>query len=257
MSNLIAQRWAVRHVARCTFYDIATDKMLTYLEHLKSSGIEVTSETVYARGGDGNPKIVGFSSDKDVRINLSSAVFDNRAMALLTGNSLKIGSIPIYRREIVTVDDEKAVLPHTPKDEKLLALYTYGADGVEAEELIVDKDYTLNGKELTLIGIDDGTRLVAYYMVDAPDNSQTITVSADVFPGAFKLVMEVLITDIHTKKLYPAQIVIPSCKMEDNWSFSFAPEGDPAPLEMPMEVLKPADSSDMFTMTIYDEDKLV
>lgn len=50
MSNLIAQRWAVRHVARCTFYDIATDKMLTYLEHLKSSGIEVSSETVYARG---------------------------------------------------------------------------------------------------------------------------------------------------------------------------------------------------------------
>ena len=50
MSNLIAQRWAVRNVAKCTFYDIATEKMLTYLENLKSSGIEVSSETVYARG---------------------------------------------------------------------------------------------------------------------------------------------------------------------------------------------------------------
>lgn len=49
MSN-IAQRWAVRNVAKATFYDISTGKMLTYLENLKTSGIEVSSETVYARG---------------------------------------------------------------------------------------------------------------------------------------------------------------------------------------------------------------
>lgn len=178
-------------------------------------------------------------------------------MALLTGNELKIGSVPIYRREIVTVNGGKATLPNTPKDGKLLALYEYGADGVEANELVVDEDYTLNAKDITLTSTEDGTRLVAYYMVDAPETSQTITVSSDAFPGAFKLVMEVLVTDIHTQKLYPAQIVIPSCKMEDNWSFSFAPEGDPAPLEMPIEILKPADSNDLFTMTIYDDEQLV
>lgn len=50
----IANRWAVRNVAKCTFYSIPsageTEKMLTYLENLKSSDINVTSETVYARG---------------------------------------------------------------------------------------------------------------------------------------------------------------------------------------------------------------
>lgn len=46
----IANRWAVRNVAKCTMFDIATGKMLTYLERLKSSNIEVSSETVYARG---------------------------------------------------------------------------------------------------------------------------------------------------------------------------------------------------------------
>ncbi len=44
------KRWAVRNVAKATFYDIATGKMLTYLENLKSSNIETSSETVYARG---------------------------------------------------------------------------------------------------------------------------------------------------------------------------------------------------------------
>lgn len=46
----IAQRWAVRNVARATFLDIETEKLLTYLENLKMSSINVSSETVYARG---------------------------------------------------------------------------------------------------------------------------------------------------------------------------------------------------------------
>ena len=69
--------------------------------------------------------------------------------------------------------------------------------------------------------------------------------------------MEVLVTDFATKTLYPAQIIIPSCKMEDNWEFSFSPDGDPAPFNLPIEVLKPATSDDMFTMTIYDSTTVV
>lgn len=225
MSNLIAQRWAVRNVARCTFYDIATGNMLTYLEHLKSSGIEVSSTTVYARGGDGNPKLVGFSSDKEVKASLSSALFDNRALALLTGNTIKVGAHPVYRREVLKVATGNATLPSTPKGGELLALYVLGEDGVELDELVVTDDYTLDSKEITLLGTDDGTTLIAYYMIDAPASSQTITVSSDAFPGAFKMIMEVLVTDFHTKKLYPAQIIIPSAQMEDNWALSFAPDG--------------------------------
>src|SRR5690606_21893449 len=137
-------------------------------------------------------------------------------------------------------------------------------DGVEGTELSLgdpasaEDTYSLSDKTVTVHeSITDGTELVAYYMIDSPATSQTITVSSDAFPSAFKLVMEVLVTDFHTKKLYPAQIIIPSCKMEDNWSFSFAPDGDPAPLEMPIEVLKPANSNDMFTMTIYDNEAVV
>lgn len=263
MNNLIAQRWAVRNVARCTFYDIATNEMLTFLEHLKSSGIETSSETVYARGGDGNPKLVGFSSNKESKVNLSSALFDNRAMALLTGNKIKVGVHEIYQRDVIPVVGGIATLKSTPKDDKLLSLYIMGADGVEGQELklVVDTptetDYSLAGKKITVdTSIVDGTNLVAYFMVDTPENSQTITVSSDSFPAAFKLVMEVLVKDFHTKKLYPAQIIIPSAQMEDSWSFSFEPDGEPAPLDMPIEILKPANSNDMWTMTIYDDKAL-
>ncbi len=257
------KRWAVRNVAKATFIDIATGKMLTYLENLKSSTIETSSETVYARGGDGNPKLIGFSSNKESRVNLSSAIFDNRAMALLTGNDIVTAKNTIYRREIVTVDTGSATLKYTPKNQELEALYILGADGVEGSELTDGTpgtnpdEYTLAVKEITVNeSIADGTKLVAYYLIETDATAQTITVSSDKFPAAFKLVMEVLVTDFHTKALYPAQIIIPSARMEDNWSFSFAPDGDPNPLELPIEILKPADSNDLFTMTIYSEDEL-
>ncbi len=258
----IAQRWAVRNVAKATFYDISTDKMLTYLENLKTSAIEVSSETVYARGGDGNPKLVGFSSNKEVRATLQSALFDNRAMALLTGNAIKDGKQTIYRREVLTVASAKASLNATPKGGTLLALYVMGADGVEDLELekaetVATGKYKLTTKEISVhTDVANGSQLVAYYMADTNATAQTITVSSDAFPAAFKLVLEVLVTDFYTKKLYPAQIIIPSAKMEDGWSLSFAPDGDPAALDLPIEVLKPANSNDMFTMTIYDAEKL-
>lgn len=258
----IAKRWAVRNVAKATFYDIATGKLLTYLENLKSSDIQVTSETVYARGGDGNPKLIGFSSNKEVKVNLSSAIFDNRAMALLTGNNIVTGAATVYRREIVIVNNGTATLSKEPKDGKLLALYVLGSDGVESNELTVgdttnENKYSISDKAITVhSSITDGTQLVAYFMVDTANTSQTITVSSDKFPAAFKLVMEVLVTDFATKALYPAQIVIPSAKMEDNWQFSFKPDGDPEPLNLPIEVLKPANSNDMFTLTIYEDNTI-
>jgi len=257
----IAKRWAVRNVAKATFYDIATGKMLTYLENLKSSGIEVSSETVYARGGDGNPKLIGFSSNKEVKSNLSSALFDNRAMALLTGNGIVTGVQSVYQREILTVTvGNIATLNKEPKGGALLALYTMGADGVEDTELaltvttVSTGEYDLATQEISLFtDVVVGSQVVAYFMMETTDTAQIITVSSDAFPAAFKLVMEVLVTDFYTKKLYPAQIIVPSAKMEDNWALSFAPDGDPVPMDMPIEILKPSNSNDMFTMTIYED----
>jgi hypothetical protein len=260
----IAQRWAVRNVAKATMYDATTGKMIAYLESLKTSGLTTASTTVYARGGDGNPKLVGFSSDKEVKVNLSSAIFDNRAMALLTGNAMSTAAKEIYKREIVaSVEADTLTLTNTPVGDPL-GVYLYGTDGVEGAEytkvasLPTETEYSITGKVITLNAATVvGTQFVVYYKVTTAATAQTITVSSNAFPAAFKLVMEVLITDFATKALYPAQIIIPSCKMEDNWEFSFAPDGEPAPLNLPIEVLKPANSNDMFTMTIYDSATVV
>lgn len=215
--------------------------------------------------GDGNPKLVGFSSNKEVKVNLSSAIFDNRAMALLSGNDIVTAAETVYQREVITVASSAATLTKgTPKDGSLVGLYLLGADGVESTEYTKvaatpsATQYTLSTKTLGFnVAVTNGTQFVAYFIADTADTTQTITISSDKFPASFKLVLEVLVTDFYSKALYPAQITIPSCKMEDNWQLSFKPDGDPEPMSLPIEVLKPANSNDMFTLKIYDGSAVV
>lgn len=259
--SLFAKQWAVRNVARATFKDISTGDVLCYLDNLQTSKIDVSSQTVYARGGDGNPKLVGFSSDKEVKVELASAIFDNRAMALLTGNDIVTGAGTAFRREVATVSGGTATLLKTPKNGTLHDLYIIGTDGVESTQLVdgvpatETGEYTLATKTIDVHdSIADGTQLAAYFDVTTDAESQTITVSSDSFPQGFQLILDVFVTSFYDKKLYKASVNCPSVKMEDSWSLSFSASGDPQVLNLPMEVLKPSTSSDMFTLHIFNED---
>src|SRR5690606_17589701 len=95
-------RWAIRDAGIATFYGIATGKPIVTLRTLKTSGLETTGETVYARGGFGNPRIVGFSSNRESRVALQDAIFDNRALAMLTGNELTEGAKDVHKIDTLT-----------------------------------------------------------------------------------------------------------------------------------------------------------
>ena len=58
----ILDRYGIKEVADVMFYDIKEDGTIgipvLYLDTLKVSTIEQTAETVDARGGKGNPKLI-------------------------------------------------------------------------------------------------------------------------------------------------------------------------------------------------------
>lgn len=252
-------RWAVRSVAKASFYSLVNGSMLTYLETLKSSGVETKSTTVYARGGHGNVKLIGFSSDKECKVSLQDALFDNNVMALLTGNTVLAGQQNIYRREVLSVSSETATLAHTPVGDPI-GVFVLNSDGSNGDSftktttVTATKQFSITGKNITTYtDVTDGTQIAVYYKVASGASAKTIKVTADAFGGSFKLVLDVLVTDYATKALYPAQLTIFNCKIEDSWKFEFKPDGDPAVLDIPIEVLKNPSNNDMWQMTIYDE----
>ena len=86
----ILDRYGIKEVADVTFYKIKEDgtagEPVLYLDSLKVSTIEQTAETVYAQGGKGNPRLIGWDFGKEITLSLEDALFSPKSMAVMFGN---------------------------------------------------------------------------------------------------------------------------------------------------------------------------
>lgn len=256
-------RWAIKEAGIASFYSLSTGKAIVTLETLKTTGVETTGETVYARGGRGNAKLVGFSTNREAKITLQDAIFDNAAIAMLTGNDLVAGIKKVDRNEIGSVTSNKLTLQKTPAG-AIISVFKVNPDGTNGEEYTLGtpvsnpKDYSVAGKELTFnTGVVNGTQFRVYYQVNTTTDAKTIKVTSDQFGKNFRVVLDVLVVDEFTKEAFEGQLRIPNAKFEDNFNLSFSADGDPAVLDLNMEILKSATNTDMWELVVYDESAIV
>jgi hypothetical protein len=224
-------RWAIKEAGIATFYNIATGKAVVTLATLKTSGVETTGETVYARGGRGNAKLVGFSSNRESKITLQDAIFDNQAIAMLTGNDLVAGVKKVDRNEIQAVTSNTVTLSKTPQG-ALISVVKVNPDGTNGQEYTLGtpatnaNDYSITGKVLTFhTSVANGTQIKVYYQVNTLSDAKTIKVSSDQFGKTFRVVLDCLVVDEFTKDAFEAQLRIPNAKFEDNFNLSFSADG--------------------------------
>lgn len=255
-------RWAVREAAEVTFFDLVTEDAIVTLKTLKMTEVQTSGETVYARGGRGNAKLVGFTSDREATVTVQDAIFDNLALAMLTGNDITEGSFEINMIHEFMIPDESPYTVTLPQDEieSIKTIYILDSDGVtnkiklaEAETTPDAGEFVIAGNVLTFNVAEAGLRGRAYYTVKTDATAKKVQVTSDMFGGSFKVVADVMVRDESTKKDYFAQFIIPNAKIEDDFSFNFAPEGDPSVLDIPLEILKDPAGNTMWELVIYDE----
>lgn len=256
-------RFAIRDAGEATFFDLVTGKAIVTLRTLKTSGVETTGETVYARGGRGNAKLVGFSSNREAKIMLQDAIFDKMAIAMITGNTATIGSKTIDKNEVKSITSNKLTLSKTPVG-ALISVFKVNPDGTNGTEYTLGTpasnptEYSISVKELTFhSGVANGTNFRIYYKIATEATATTMKVTSDKFGASFRVSVDVLVVDEFTKKAYQGQLNIPNAKFEDNFTFSFAADGDPAVLDLPLEILKSPISTDMWELTVYDDDLVI
>jgi len=246
-------RYAIREAGEATFYDIASGDAIVTLRTLKMTEVETTGETVYARGGRGNARLVGFSSDREARVTLQDAIFDNKTMAMLTGNEVLEGAKEIELIfEGVVPPGGTLSLPKTV--EKLRTAYELHADGTTNMTKI--QGLTATGKNVTFGVADEGKNVRVYYTAMSDATAKTVRVTSDAFGGTFKIVVDVMVRDEFTQVDYFAQFIANRAKVEDEFSFNFSPDGDPSVLDIPMEILR-SGRNDMWELVIYDESAIV
>ena len=253
-------RFALRDAGAFTFYRLDGNKeAVVTLSTLKTSGIETSGETVYARGGFGNAKLVGFSSNREAKITLEDAIFDIEALAMITGNEIKRQAQDIDVQEILTVDGANTVTLSKKIYGNPITVALLNDDGTLGKKL--DKassastgKYSISGKVITFhTDVPQDTKVKVFYASKTAPDASSIRVTTDAFGQSFRVVGDIIVRDEYTKQDFAGQIRIPCAKFEDNFSLNLASDGDPATLNLPLEILKDPNSTDMWELVIYDE----
>jgi hypothetical protein len=182
---------------------------------------------------------------------------------MLTGNDLVAGTKKVDRNEVLTITSNTITLSKTPQG-AIVSVFKLNADGTNGAEYTLGTpgtnaiEYSVSAKVLTFhTSVTNGTQFRVYYQVNTATDAKTIKVTSDQFGKTFRVILECLVVDEYTKAAYSGQLRIPNAKFEDNFNLSFSADGDPAVLDLNMEILKASGSTDMWELVIFDEATLV
>ena len=212
-----------------------------FLDCLKVSTLEQTAEETYATGGHGNANLIGWDFGKAITLNIQDALFTPASMSASFGaggedfrNGVKetksidrMEKVIAKRSFIVPEGNQNGTPSEADKttqavfyDPKTMEPYADGTPIAEGEIFY------------------KWTRSIAY---EGQSIGNTIEISADEFPGTYKVVGETFIKNKDTGKEERFQFVIPQAKMDSERTITLEADGDPVTFDMNLTVLRPDD----------------
>lgn len=278
----ILDRYGIKEVADVTFYEINADgtagKPVLYLDTLKVSTIEQTADSVDARGGKGNPKLITWDYGKEITVNIEDALFSPKSMAIMLGDGVvtTASSATVTRNNVV-----RATASNLP-DYFIADIYDSNEGSVrkkiymgtsatapagmvklEDAQITLTHVYDETGTEvkagtsaITSVGlwntagsIVPGNKYFVQYTAAAV--TKTITISGDSFPGTYYVQGDTYArSDVDGRDQF-FQFIIPKAKMSAENTITLQAEGDPSTFNMNLTVLRPEDG-DMMKLVQYD-----
>lgn len=223
-----------------------------FLDTLKVSTIEQTAGSTDATGGRGNAKLITWDYGKEITVTLEDALYSPASMSAMLG-SYNGGDFTKGVKETKRID----------RAEKCTAKRSFIVPAGNSKGVPSEGDTTAQAVYIDLATMQpyqDGapiaegetflkwTRFVAY-----GDNSlgTTIEISADKFPGTYKVVGDTFARNKDTGEDQRFQFVIPQAKMSSEQTITLEAEGDPSVFSMKLTVLRPDDGV-MLKLIQYD-----
>lgn len=258
-------KFAVQQIFVVDAFDLDDGSLITRFEDLKNSTLSNNGTVVYAQGGVGNPKIIGFSHSKESQLSIESAVITEGAIGIQTGSG------------VTSLTDTTLV----PFDEVLVATAdgvttSYTAKGTAGSEIgfayVLNDDGTVAKTLKQAAAADSGkfayvsaTKKISFNEGDVPAGSKVlviyyptisaakqITNSTETFAKNVRLNCKTLFRDTCSGKDYVGVLVIYKAKAGEEWSLELAADGDPAVHSITFEALKSCESPVLWDIFIYD-----
>ena len=238
-----------------TFYK---NEPVLYFDTLRTSTLEGASTTVYAQGGRGYARLISWDGEKTITFTMEDALLSPESFSILSGAGLVEASedeaMYVHQTSQVQVGPEAntIVLPALACWNKTIttpagAKYTNGAADifvmvldnngeVDAEPCIpakVEHNVPEQGQTTITCYSHEGNLpkgdvvLVDYYVLRTAGAKQ-LTITAESFSGNFYIEASTLFRRQSDGVDMPAEFIIPNGKVQSNFTFTMAANGDPS-----------------------------
>ena len=237
-----------------------------YFDTLKTSSLEGAATTVYAQGGKGNPRLVAWEGDRTITFTMEDALISPESFSILSGagfmDATAESKIYVHTTGQYEVKAGAVALDKIPSAEGEMFIMTMTENGAInvnqlpmqipvasiGQDMVLDTvlaawkaayDADARHVELSVTAtkptIVDGDVVYVDYYVEADKGVKQINIEAGKFGGNNYLEASTLFRDQATGDDYPAEFVIPNCKIQSNFTFTMAPSGDPSTFTFTMD----------------------
>ena len=238
-----------------------------YIDTAKTSTLEGAATTVYAQGGQGNPRLVAWEGERTLTFTVEDALISPISFAMLTGaglanfsnagsqNKIKVHTtfdLPILdggkvRINLDTAGDDHDIY-YDGEDAQIFGtiLDLAGAPVVfcDLSEISGPEEnchvYTITrdkALELTFTDADQyvGQTLRVDCYVQKTGGASEITIDAEKFAGNYYVEADTLFREQYSAIDMPAVITLPNVKIQSNFTFSMSASGDPSTFTFTMD----------------------
>ena len=262
VANVVFRARSKMKLGSRTFYK---DEPVIYFDSLKTSGLEGASTTVYAQGGQGNPRLIGWDGDRTITLTMEDALIAPEGLAILTGANMLEGSstkkicvhmtsqvkavVGVDRKVTMTlpkVNDKPVDICWNKARGKATGSSTGYVDKYSEADIFcmkVDENGDIIGdicvpndvkKDTDVVincdvndGIKDGDIVLVDYYVEK-QNGYQFEITPDSFGGNFYIEGETLYRRESDGKDVPAEFIIPNGKVQSNFNIAMSNSGDPS-----------------------------
>lgn len=231
----ILEKYGIKEVADICFYTIGADgkpgNPVLFIDTAKTSTTETSADSVYAQGGKGNPRLIGWDFNKNITLNLEDALFTMKSMALMygaLGNEVKGSTTGTIRKTIEYVATDTTV----PTE------YQWTDINGNQQTASNIEIYDQNGTETTE-NLVVGTKYYMTFTVAA--KTQEIRISPDRFPGTYYICCDTFCRSEANGMDDYFQLIIPKGKITSDTTLTLEADGDPTVFSMAIDVLRAKD----------------
>ena len=238
--------FANREVCNLYVLDYKTKKPVLYVDYANTNTTELTGENVYAHGGWGHVKRVGFSGEKGGTFSFETQLQSFQLYAMMMGGDVSKASKYI-KREVITAEADGSL---TISGELPIIVGTVNVFAA-ADDCGTPLEITVAEKTITATDVKAGEKYVVYYQFTRESGVESLNIKSTTFPK------EVIIyADTYNKaedgSILPYEMIVHKGLPVPNVTLSNSNTGDPVSITVQFEML--ADENDDFiTLNLIEE----